>query len=61
MARYRRVGKRIVRTPPPTVAPEPAQDYGSLLKADLVALAQERGLDSSGTKADIVARLEGGA
>lgn len=33
-------------------------DYSQLVKADLVQLAEYRGLDSSGTKADIIARLE---
>ena len=34
------------------------RDYAPLLKSDLVDMAEERGLDSSGTKADIIARLE---
>lgn len=34
-----------------------ADDYDSQRKADLVDLAEERGIDSSGTKADVVARL----
>ena len=43
--------------------PEPAAetetvDYGALLKADLVEQAEHRGIDSSGTKADIIERLE---
>lgn len=33
-------------------------DYSDLKKDELVALAEERGLDSSGTKADIIERLE---
>lgn len=33
-------------------------DYESMLKADLVALANERGIDSSGTKAEIIERLQ---
>lgn len=33
-------------------------DYNEMLKADLVALADERGIDSSGTKADIIERLQ---
>jgi hypothetical protein len=32
-------------------------DYNDLLKSDLVTLAEERNLDASGTKADIIARL----
>ena len=42
-------------------APEPETetvDYGALLKADLVEQADERGIDSTGTKADIIERLE---
>lgn len=41
-----------------TAAAEATASYGSLLKDELVALAEGRGLDSSGTKADIIARLE---
>lgn len=33
-------------------------EYDDLKKADLIALAEERGLDASGTKAEIIARLE---
>jgi len=33
-------------------------DYTDLKKADLIDLADEREIDSSGTKADIIARLE---
>ena len=42
-----------------TPAPAPADevDYESMLKAQLVALAESRGIDSSGTKADIIERL----
>lgn len=32
-------------------------DLAKLLKDDLVALAEGRGIDSSGTKKDIIARL----
>ena len=43
----------------PEVAPETETvDYGALLKADLVEQAEARGIDSSGTKADIIERLE---
>lgn len=57
MARYRSVPNRrpVVPAQP---APEPAADLSALLKADLVALATKRGVDASGTKADILARLE---
>ena len=51
------------RRAPRAAAPEPEPetetvDYGSLLKADLVEQAEHRGIDSSGTKADIIERLE---
>lgn len=36
----------------------PAPDLTSLKKAELVELADERGVDSSGTKAEILERLE---
>lgn len=35
-------------------------DYSGILKADLVALAEQRGLDSSGTKAELIERLSDG-
>jgi hypothetical protein len=35
-------------------------DYDDWSKADVVAEANARGLDSTGSKADIVERLEGG-
>lgn len=34
-------------------------DLGSMTKAELVELADSKGVDSSGTKGDIIARLEG--
>ena len=34
-------------------------DYSSWLKADLIAEAEARGLDTSGTKDDLIARLVG--
>ena len=40
-----------------TAPPEPDPDYDALLKVDVVEIARERGVDTSGTKADIVARL----
>jgi hypothetical protein len=58
-------GKRLFRQPgtaaPARPAAEPETttvDYGSLLKAELVEQAEGRGIDSSGTKADIIERLE---
>lgn len=64
-------GKRLFAIPSTTVAPrapkrpaepEPpaAPAYGSLKKDELVALAEQRGVDASGTKADIIGRLEAG-
>jgi hypothetical protein len=39
------------------VAPVAVPDVASLKKAELVELAEARGVDASGTKADIVDRL----
>jgi len=39
-------------------APEPV-DYTGWLKADLVAEAEARGLDTTGTKDDLIGRLDG--
>ena len=33
-------------------------DLSSMLKADLIALCEDRGLDTAGTKAQLIARLE---
>lgn len=46
---------RVVAPKPKHAAPKP--QYDAMLKADLVAAAERRGLDSSGTKADLIARL----
>jgi len=54
--------------PAPEPEPEPVEeaveepeteevDLSSMLKDDLIALAEERGLDTSGTKADLIERL----
>lgn len=55
-------GRRLFRRPGtgPTPKPEatPAPDLAALKKAELVELADERGVDSSGTKAEIIERLE---
>ncbi len=40
------------------VAPEPAPAPAYVSKADLVAAAEEKGLDSSGTRAELIERLE---
>lgn len=39
----------------------PAEGFSSMKKDELVAEAEARGLDSSGTKEEIIERLEGGA
>ena len=49
-----------VAPPPVAPDPEPTPDYMSWLKADLVAFASGLGIDPSGTKADIIARLPHG-
>ena len=58
-------GRRLFRQPGSSAPARPAAepetetvDLGSLLKAELVEKAEERGIDSSGTKADIIERLE---
>jgi hypothetical protein len=47
--------RRPLRDVPVVVKAEPALD--EMLKADLVSLAESKGVDSSGTKADLLARL----
>jgi hypothetical protein len=37
-----------------------APDYDEMKKDELIALAEQRGIDSSGNKPDIIARLKGG-
>ena len=44
--------------PAEDVAPE-VVDYTGWLKADLVAEAESRGLDTTGTKDDLIGRLDG--
>jgi SAP domain. len=41
-------------------APPPTTDLSTLTKADLVALAEQKAIDASGTKADIIERLSDG-
>lgn len=41
-----------------TTAQAAAPDLDTLKKDELVAMAEERDVDASGTKADIIARLE---
>lgn len=62
---YRTVARRrakVVATPKATlrVPVIKAPDLSSLSKAELVTLATERGVDASGTKAEIAARLSDG-
>lgn len=40
-----------------TPAEPPVDKFRGMTKADLIALADEQGIDSTGTKADITARL----
>lgn len=40
------------------VAAAETDDLSKLLKEDLVALAEQRGVDTSGTKEEIITRLE---
>jgi hypothetical protein len=47
----RNVGLRTEQPPPPP-------DYDALLKAEVVEIAKARGIDATGTKAEIVARLQ---
>ena len=59
MAKVYTMRRRVIRnvglqTPTP---PEPKPDFDKMLKADVVTFAEERGVDATGTKADIVARL----
>jgi len=49
-----------VNAPTPEPEPEPElASYAGWLKADLVAEAESRGLDTTGTKDDLIARLDG--
>jgi hypothetical protein len=48
--------QRLLVKATPVIEPEPAKP-AEMLKADVVALAESRGIDASGTKADILARL----
>ena len=43
--------------PSPAAAPAESPDYSSMKKDELVAEAEARGVDSSGTKAEIIERL----
>jgi hypothetical protein len=46
---------------PPEVPVEPvdeAPDYDALLKSEVVEIATAKGIDATGTKAEIVARLQ---
>ena len=60
-------GNRLFRRPGSGPAPvkttvaAPAPDLSSLKKDELIEAAEAAGLDTSGTKADIIERLEGGS
>ena len=47
----------VVEPVPAEPEPEVAPDYSLMLKADLVDLALALGIDATGTKAQIIARL----
>jgi hypothetical protein len=57
-------GQTVEPDPAPAQAVEAEQtadvNLDELKKDELVALAEERGIDSSGNKPDIIARLRGG-
>jgi hypothetical protein len=57
-------GQTVEPDPAPAQAVEADQaadvNLDELKKDELVALAEERGIDSSGNKPDIIARLKGG-
>lgn len=56
---YRSVpNRRAVASLDALVTPEPEPDYASLKKDALVIEATRRGVDASGTKAEILARLQ---
>jgi hypothetical protein len=59
---FRRPGTVVATTRRTTAAPasEPEPDLASLKKDELIELAEEKGLDSSGNKADIIERLTDG-
>jgi hypothetical protein len=57
MAQYRAVPRKaVVVAPVEEAAVE--EDLSALKKAELIELAEERELDTSGTKADIIERIE---
>lgn len=54
-------GQRLFRRPGSAPVPKrekPRPDYEALKKPELVAIAGKRNLNASGTKADIIGRLE---
>lgn len=56
-------GRRLFRRPggasvEPAAPETQTVDYGAMLKPELVETAEARGLDTTGTKADIIERLE---
>lgn len=57
-----RLRRRPVRyratAPSPSPEPEPTPALSSMKKDELIEEAEKRGIDSSGTKAEIIERLE---
>ena len=47
----------VVEAPAPEPVAEESVSLDSLLKSELIALAEERGLDVTGTKTELIARL----
>jgi hypothetical protein len=67
LARTYTLRRRVIRNvglrteQPPEVPVEPvdeAPDYDALLKSEVVEIATAKGIDATGTKAEIVARLQ---
>ena len=56
--RQRPVRHHAPKASKPAPAPEPAPDYSSLKKDELIEEAAKLGLDTDGTKAEILERLE---
>lgn len=52
--KYRSIARKVVVAPP-----APKVDLSALTKADLVNLASSKGVSTTGTKAELVERLNG--
>lgn len=57
---YRTSGRDLTQVRRPR-KPAPPVDLGSLKKDELVQVAEQAGVDATGTKAEILERLEGGS